>query len=222
MNCVNRDNFSIFKNIHSENSGIIFGTGPSLLDYDNGTGLHNESIRVGVNSIIYHDVDLKLDYFFIQDTGISEKHTNSYLMSKSEYDTFKTMKQKFYGVSGGNRREKWYLTPRDCVDGDALSYQINTTTKYAYTSKIDTEPLGEGHTVVMSAIQFLLFTGITEIYLVGIDCIGARIKETKVKKYNLKGWIKMKEWVSKMPSVNINIVNPVGLKGMFNDVYIDA
>ena len=74
----------------------------------------------------------------------------------------------------------------------------------------------------MTAIQFLLFTRITDIYIVGADCTGARINESTGKTYNTRGWSEMKRWASKIPNVNINIVNPVGLKGMFNDVYIDA
>lgn len=208
--------FTKFNNIHHNNPAIIFGTGPTLLDYNTETPLHQDSIKVGVNSIIFHDTPLDLDYYFIQDQGITEAHPNSYYKSKTQYDRYRVNIQKFYGTSSHKTNKNWYLSLDDCRDGHALPYLVNVRSDYAYTSNLDTEPVGDGHTVVMSAIQFLLYTGVKKIYLVGIDCTGARIKETKSKVYNLKGWYKMKQWIDTLHDVSIININPVGLIDIFD------
>lgn len=205
-----------FKNLHHDNQAIVFGTGKTLLDYPINTKLHRDSIKVGVNSIIFHDTFLDLDYFFIQDTGINEGHINSYCKSKTQYDKFNVNIQKFYGTCDQKTNKNWYLSHGDCKAGNALPYYINAKTNYTYTTDLETQPFGEGHTVVMSAIQFLIFTGIKKIYLVGIDCTGARIKESKSKKYNLKGWYKMREWIDTLHDVSIININPVGLIDIFD------
>ena len=216
INQIQTSTFTKFKNTHPGKEAIIFGTGVTLLDYDTNTSLHHNSIKVGVNSIIFNDKPLELDYFFIQDTGINERHPNSYYMSKSHYDEYSAYIQKFYGINSHKTNKNWYLSLQDCKDGNALPYLVNVVSNYAYTTNLETDPIGDGHTAVMSAIQFLLYTGVKKIYLVGIDCTGARIKESKSKEYNLKGWYKMREWIDTLHDANIININPVGLIDIFD------
>tara|TARA_B100000700_G_C14969310_1_gene820494 strand:+ start:144 stop:794 length:651 start_codon:yes stop_codon:yes gene_type:complete len=213
----NTDTFTQYKNIHHGERGIIFCTGTSLNKFNTDCELYKNSVHVGVNSIIYH-TPLSIDYYFVQDSG-DARSPRGYRRKKPDYDSFKPHKQKFYGVGPGGKKFKWYLTGKDCKDGSALPYNTNTKAHYTYTTDIDVQLIGEGHTVAMTAIQFLLFTGVTDIYIVGADCNGPRINETRGKKYNLRGWMKMKKWIDEMSHVNINIVNPIGLTDIFKNYY---
>lgn len=214
---------TVYKNAHLGRTGIIFGTGPSLLKYSTDISVHSDSIKVGVNSIIYHDVNLELDYFFIQDTLKNDKSLKTYHKKKEDYDKFKVSRQKFYGVSDGRDKNKdWFLTIRDCQQGDAVPYQINTVTDFAFKRNLDSEAVGAGRTVIMSAIQFLIYTGIRKIYLVGIDCSGNRVNEAVGGNYKgtLLGWDKMKAWISTLSDIEIVSINPVGLKKYFKYIIV--
>ena len=108
---------------------------------------------------------------------------------------------------------------KDCSEGKAMPYHLDIYRNYTYTKDISNNLVGNGHTVIMTAIQFFLLTGINDIYIAGVDCSGSRINETNKKEYNIQGWIELKKWLKDFPKVKLSIINPVGLKGLFNDIY---
>ena len=203
--------------MHDGKTGIILATGPSLNYYDVATDLHKNSIIVGVNSIIFADPQYRLDYYFIQDNGTTDEGQKAYFKCKKIYDKYQPDMQKFYGINDNPlSKKKWYFTLKDCESGGATPYTTNRRTMYKYTHELEKYTPGEGHSVIMTAIQFLIFTGVLTIYLVGVDSTGARVGETTCKNYNMTGWYKMKEWIDTLHGINIISINPIGLIDLFD------
>ena len=80
--------------------------------------------------------------------------------------------------------------------------------------------------VAFGAFHFALYTGAKKIYLVGIDnSLNGYFKKEHTQEFLctdsiLDGWQKAKSFIEEFyPDVEIISVNPVGLKGIFHDVY---
>jgi len=80
--------------------------------------------------------------------------------------------------------------------------------------------------VVFGALHFAIYTGATKIYLVGIDnSLNGYFTEQYKQRFLqtneiYSGFQKVRRFMSaKHPSVEIISINPVGLKGLFNDIY---
>lgn len=104
---------------------------------------------------------------------------------------------------------------------------------------ISTNPFGNFHTIVLTALQFVLYTNPKRIYIVGCDSIPNghfnskgendldKEKQIELQKRFHQGmyndWLKFKNFVNiHYPDTEIISVNPVKLKGLFNDVYTKA
>ena len=91
-----------------------------------------------------------------------------------------------------------------------------------FNTEIDKTWLVDGDSSTFSAMQFALFTNPKRIYLVGCDCSSGY--------YDGKGgnnaapfievWKELKKFADiYYPETEIISVNPVGLKGLFTDLY---
>ena len=92
------------------------------------------------------------------------------------------------------------------------------------------QPLFGGNSTVFPAMQFALYTRPNKIYIVGCDCSdgGHFFKDNihggtfRAEEYIglAKSWKLLKEFALEMyPDTKIVSVNPVGLKGLFEDLY---
>ena len=103
---------------------------------------------------------------------------------------------------------------------------------------IDKMAIGNMPNIALSAMQIALFTNPSTLFIVGCDASqghfvqpeslsGDRVKkhETDIKKsvsgdMTIKKWMEVKEFADAFyPDTEIVSVNPVGLKGLFKDVY---
>ena len=91
---------SKFKDKHKGETFVLFGSGPSLMHWDN--KFCENAIKVGCNSVFMHKADL--DYYFIQDSGIGSKSKFCYLNNKKIYDEYMPKLAKFYGISLRNKK----------------------------------------------------------------------------------------------------------------------
>ncbi len=93
---------------------------------------------------------------------------------------------------------------------------------------IASNPLCCYGSVALPSVQFALWTNPKKIYIVGCDCTlgGYFDNQPQELDFNtqliIEGWEKIKEFRDiYYPETEIISVNPVGLKGLFKDVYTE-
>ncbi len=217
--------FPKYKNMYQGRDVVIVATGPSLNDYAPIEG----AVHIGVNRAFTCD-KISLDYLFAIDYP-NIKHCieqmNTYMQGRC---------QKFYGVfknpfdplnipstiveSAG--AEQFYL--------DYNNYEIDEQ----FPTDLSCQALASFWTITFQAIQFALWTNPKKIYLVGCDesDLGHFNGESQIvnaeedkRRHTIKrmgGWNKLRDFAALYyPDTEIISVNPVGLKGMFKEIYTD-
>ena len=102
-----------------------------------------------------------------------------------------------------------------------------------FTKDLETQPLGNFGSIAFPAMQFVLYTQPKKIYIVGCDSAptghfsGEELESNKrALKDNtylkiINQWKELKNFASfNYPDIEIISINPVGLKGIFEDMYI--
>jgi hypothetical protein len=239
---MNRE-FIFYKNKHKDKTAILFASGPTLELYNFDSS--KDWVRVGVNSVIYKE-DLKLDYFFggqnvrreswnhpHHDLEIKSPIFNQLDKRKDEMEIF-LLNKIVYDIQNKptwvDKANDELFTNEEIQMLGAISFECHTERGVsAFQIDINTNPLYDRR-IVFPALQFLLYTGVKEIYLVGCDCgYGASYLEPNKRwdhdiKNKTEGtisfWKEFKEFVDiNFKDVKIISINPKGLKGMFQDVY---
>ncbi len=204
--------FLPYKNVYEGKEGILLGTGPTLNQYDfeedDGT-----RIKVGVNSIALDDI--KLDYYFC---GHIDKRSKSYIAKMQEYQP---RFEKFgFVLLDGRINEKW-LTLKMATNLGLCPYEL--TTKNEFRLELDQYPV-VNCCIAFSGLQFMVYAGIKKIYLVGCDTTqvvsykDSSIDSERVVSMMMDTW-KLFSLFAAKHDVEIVSINPVGLKGMFKDVF---
>jgi glycosyltransferase involved in cell wall biosynthesis len=182
-------------------------------------------ITCGVNTVIFHRQDL--DYFFIQDAG-KTGHQNAYVNRKADYDAFKPRIAKFYGVTlcpalrgGGGGAIPYQFTHGPIINMKGASIE-DPNIRADFSADLANKPMAAAGSIAFPALQFLLWTGVKKIYVVGADITDSRrVGEDKpsqdyVRQNHLGRWQEFEQWVSyTFPEVEIVPLNPIGLRGMF-------
>lgn len=216
--------FGEYKNKYEGKEIAVIATGPSLNKYKPIEGV----INIGVNKTILCE-KLNLDYYFAQDFFACK----DYISKLAEYPNIK----KFYGQSPTN----FYGLKEVNIEKTIIPESIilkHKASKYFQYCKYPTNPtffnpdidktwIVCGGSVVFAAMQFALFTNPKRIYIVGCDCssgyFNEETKEIKPNKMLVKSWKELKKFVEiYYPETEIISVNPVGLKGLFKDLYQDG
>lgn len=157
------------------------------------------------------DLGQDIEDFFNYKLGECNKFLGFYNMNISDLE-----KKDFHPVSFIE-----YLKNKDKVS----PYFIKDDFSTIWPIDISDEPLLDNHGTVFSAMQFLLYTNPKKIYLVGCDCSdGGHFYGGKEENFSvfIDQWKKIKLFCSIFyPKTEIISINPVGLKGMFKDIYID-
>ena len=211
--------FMPFKNKHAGQTLVITATGPTSKFY----APIPEGIHIGVNKA-FALKNIPLDYYFSQDYVSFKEYAveiNKNLPASCV---------KFYGLTVEFDYAINRTIPESCALQDgALRYRTDWaeisgfTPRFAYD--IASQPLGCFGTVVFPALQFALWTNPKRIYLVGCDCTHKGYffsQEKNQLDLNLivPAYAKFKDFAHKYyPETEIVSVNPVGLKGLFRDVY---
>ena len=199
-----------FKNKHKNKEAVIIATGPTLKFYKQFVG----KIHIGVNKSFTSNI--KLDYLFMQDYIA----TQNYIKDASNYNCI-----KFYGKFLNNSTKPIEIPENICNQAKAYRY-YNDYPNMQIHYKIEYNALMDFGSVVFPAIHMALYMGFSKIYLVGCDCSNngyfdkttQRISLNYSKTYN--GYVLLKEFVKKYyPKVSLISINPIGLKGLFNDTY---
>ena len=214
--------FKEYENIHKGEEAVLVAGGPSLEKF---VPL-KDVIYVGVNHIGKHRLfdqsvsgNIKLDYYFFGDRN---RH-----MKKD----FRVIRQKFGSCRVDGKEHPAHLTEKEVesLGGKAFEQTNRFFLRYHGFPKDISESPCYGHTMVMPALQFLIYTGVSEIYLVGADCAGGPSFGIdgpdfygNERNYSemIPNWNNFKKYLSEeKPDVRITSINPVVLKGYFEDIY---
>ena len=218
---LHQNTFSKYRNCNKGKSVAVIGSGPTLDKWRAPEGC----IQIGVNGTFVAP-NVALDYWFIQD----------YVKTMIDQFDEKNNKdcEKFFGIH--------YMLPNVKVipfvevdNKGANQYYFYDCPShpfpYDFTIDISSKPFITYGSTIFVALQFALYTHPDKIYIVGCDCSSGHFGAHKVKLHNsdvqfidviLDGWKKFAIFAKALyPDVEIISVNPVGLKGLFKDEYID-
>lgn len=214
--------FGQYKRIHENKSVVICACGPTIKYYN----YKNNNIHLGINGAIrLYD---KFNYLFLTDKFVQDTSLNE------EIDNYKGDNcEKFYAVLP----QKRLMNPNKGIDSNRIP-QINIYNSNAniflledvYENKwavnLQTEAFGDFGGTIFSALQFVLYTHPQKIYLVGCDCSIGYAYSSNINydyAHQIRHYQMFKKFVQNIyPDVEIISINPVGLKGMFKDVYTQS
>ncbi len=205
--------FPKYKNIHQGKDVVLVATGPSLNDYIPIEG----AIHIGVNKAFEYN-KVQFDYLFLQDFS---EPTSSYINSFINYNS----KGKFVGILNHGFIDSCLIPEKFSNCNGVERYYLDTLQqKRTFPYDITSEALGDAHSIAFAAMQFILWTHPKRIYLVGCDCSREGYYTGDIGNYLnieivLDGWKRLKEFINiYYPDIEVISVNPVGLKGIFNDI----
>lgn len=209
--------FADYQNRFRGKNVWLFACGPSLKNFT--AEIPDGDLSVGLNKAFKFFDKSGLDYIFVQDKNVGEQTLNEIQAYQQKHKT-----QIFAGIV-----DKYEISQSFADKTNARRYYTDFCQTHDYRHSrlhydICNYPLGDFHSVAFSAMQFILWTNPAKIYLVGCDC-------TTNGYFNGNGtnflpddivdeWRKLKEFALRYyPETKIISINPVGLKGLFDDLY---
>lgn len=171
---------------------------------------------MGVNRAFMAPNVPSLDFYFIQDIS----GARDYISLADEYRRGSCV--KFYGRLNDPR----CAIPWEHVDA-AGAHAYLTMAPYGFSAfniaDLTTSELPDFGSVIFSAFAFSLWMRPRKIYLVGCDCSASYFDDAQAKRsfeFLVSGWRVMADYARVFyPDVEVVSLNPVGLKGVFKDVY---
>lgn len=224
---VNMKAFGEYKNAFRGKKVVIVGNGPTLKYYKP----IPDAIHIGVNRAWLKE-DIQMDYLFTSDV-LKNQETHIDVLLKPNIVKHKIFISKHqHGISSFDlimRSEDVSFVnnvTRCFVNGVGMEEPVFPDIRY--------HALAAMQTTAISALHFAIFTYPKEIYLAGCDTTARGhfytdpkdIDPNSYAKLNTKrvkvGYARMKMFADQFyPDTKIISVNPVGLKGLFEDIYTD-
>ena len=200
--------FGPYKNKHLGESAILFGSGPSITQFKTNKNV----IKIGLNEQIYLNLDL--DYWFMGDTF--PRNPDKFINCFEDYNEYEPNLTKFVRYQNWGERGRMplgmkYATYYTCDLGGIPNECL-------FETDISEGSLIGVASISFEALQFMLYSGMTNIYLVGHDCdysFGTFRTEIDHKDEGilvLRYWKFVQEWLEEhYPDVTIRCINPVAL-----------
>ena len=227
--------FSEFKYKHRENSIVIMGCGPSVNKLKRSFFDEIENpIYIGINRAFMHPF-VKFDYTFIIDGWCASSYIDKFFAYEHGI--------KFVGdqdfmydpvVADGARHQ---ISEVRCADPSIRRYKTTSSLPvHLFPIDLEVAPIVNCSSTSLQAMQFALYTLPKRIYLLGMDCTerghftdsklsdGRQVREvgTDFVYPTIEDWHKIKRHVDTYyREIDVISVNPVGLKGLFRDIYTD-
>lgn len=227
---VNTETFAEYRNCFRGKKITIFGSGPTSKYYKPSFPATRDSINIGLNFSCRRD-DILFNYLFIIDSRLQNSKD-----VKIE-DLFSKIRDRIFVGRYSKNSLINYLEFSENIPSEEktfrryfLSYNQPNQTLY---QNICCHALADFSSVSFSALHFALFTYPKEIYLVGCDTSRTGHFYDDPKKVSVNdsmfnvpkmkaGYARMKMFAKQhYPDTEIISINPVGLKGLFRDVYTD-
>lgn len=211
----NFKSFYPYKNKYKGEKVVLVGCGPTLENY---TG-QSDVIHIGVNRA-YRKSGILLDFLFIQDQMPEDRFLHEVSMYRKDDCV------KFFAILPPRTAEGCGMIPLSSVHESGAYEYLLSNSPDELPRDISLEPVGDLGGTAFSAFQFALYCGFNEIQLVGFDCSdnghfeGGGVQSFEVEK-QLNSWKVLRDEVSaRWPSVRVTSLNPVGLRGVFEEVVL--
>ena len=216
--------FRKYKNCNQGKTVVLCGAGPTLKYFSP----LSKAKYLGLNRAFLYS-EIKLDYLFASD----------WMGIKNYADEFKNYE--------GNNCKKFLAMPyteleRAIPENYACSFEnerfvmesdFEQMRFHKYNIDIENQPFALSPTIATTAMQFLLYTMPKEIFIVGCDSANIGHFDKKEQNNNsdntfeinlfndiVKEWIELSKFIIHFyPNTKVYSVNPIGLKGIFSDVY---
>lgn len=216
--------FAEYRNAFRDKKVVIVGSGPSAKYYKP----ISDAIHIALN-YSWRREDISFDYLFTGDRYINKENIRV-------QDGFDRIKDKiFVYMRMASERLRWLDFGEDVSIMDRVRrfYISSNPDRKSMCQDICLHPLFIKHSIAEAALDFALFAYPKEIYLVGCDCSnsGYFYKSTAEQlKDNKKlatssmrvNYARFKTFADQYyPDTEIISINPVGLKGLFKDIYTD-
>ena len=210
--------FPQFKGVHEGERIVIVASGPSARRYKR----MPNALHLAINFSFYRS-DIEFDYMFVNDCSIEDKQNNRYFDKRIENT------KKFFGMIPKKRLSQLSrlqnMQPRLLNMPNTYAYLLEDVLCNKFATHLECEPFGDFCGTVFSALQFVLYTKPAQIYLVGCDCTHSShfYDSSYTNDYSpmYNSFIKFSDFAkATYPDIQIYSINPVRLKGLFNDVYM--
>jgi len=224
IHAVHTDTFLPYKNIYHGQAVVLVGAGPTLNYY---TPIQNAA-HIGVNGT-YRNKSLKLEYLFVQDFA-DEGPGGVFSMDEIRALTCKKFVGQYITSLPDNMLSM--IAPQYAAQYvGAKTYFVDDyfpgCTDYRIPINIEYYPIVDNASTIFAALQFALYTHPKQLYIVGCDCsyqYGQHFDSSQGASMHIdlvrKNWDLMKKHISTYyPDIEVFSVNPVGLVGLFNDIY---
>lgn len=224
---LHKETFEPFRGSFRGKKVALICTAPSLNNFSPEL-LDKDMIYVGVNAAYKK---MKLNFLFCQDYFATSPYFDEIL----KYNPSDC--KKFFGQIPDVKSEYGLNVPETAFfEKNVYKYKIDFVDKYYRRTPsflpvdITTQPLGDWGSIAASAMQFILFGCPDTVYIVGCDCTKNHFEEKfdVIKDVDLSFlaaifWPALKRFKNTYyPKMEIISVNPVGLKGLFHDVYTES
>lgn len=224
----NNEAFHDLKNINLGKEVVLCGAGPTLQRYQPLENvLHVALNRALLNEKVHYD-------WFIADDWDGVYFFKDELL---KYDC-----KKFLGFQPNGVTERIipesFRSECNAVKYYTDSYIMSNGYNSKFICDIDKMAIGNMPNIALSAMQILLFTNPQKIYLVGCDASNGHFVQPEILDQEtinrhekdlalavsgdkvIKKWIELKKFADALyPNTEIVSINPVGLRGIFRDVY---
>ncbi len=213
-----RQVFPPYKRKYENTSVVIVASGPTVHYYKY---LHSYP-HIAINGSVRCN-NIPFDYVFLTDLLKANIETNDII------DAYPNA-IKFYALLPNRRSIEIQQFPNSgripqhrIYESGAIPFILEDVWANKWAVELACEPFGDFGGSIFSALQFALYTNPQKIFLVGADCSNNYFYKTNFESDNsskVKSFTRFKSFQELIyPNVEIISVNPVGLKGMFRDVY---
>ncbi len=222
--------FSKYKNLYHNRTVALICTGPSAKFIPN--LFPSDTIFVGVNGACRLK-QFPLNFLFMQDNTVNQLGNETLTDEAVRYEGNQCI--KFFATFSSltltrNLNAKKPLLPIPSAYSyypRVHRYIVNDDASCIFPAiDISAEPFTNMFGTAFSAMQFICYTNPARIYLIGCDCTsGYAYKDTSYIELfsHVQYWKRIREFAMlQYPDTEIISINPVGLKGLFKDVYTES
>jgi hypothetical protein len=205
-----------FKDLHKGKSVIIFATGPSIKRYKPFDGSES-CIKVGLNRIYdYKELVEDIDYYYYGSHFTSDSEHRENLKRVCSMKGITSFASAYENGRSHKDIGRGNVSPEQALELGSIPFENNLMTFTNDIAKYSTL----GHSIIFPPLQHMLYMGFSEVYLVGCD--GGFTKSlASGDTHLLYWWEKFKVFKEEYyKDVKITSINPISLKGWFNDAYI--